>query len=160
MAPTPKPSFTSRIALLYKIWFLYFEPPAALGGMYLCIFQPNRILSAMMPVPAYLAASSGSDGVPITPLVRLMLLNIGALYGLFAIVGGVVLRLTKEKSVWLAVLAAMLVSDVGHIYAAYEIAPERILQFANWSSDEWVNYGTLVFGALLRAAFVSGIGRP
>jgi hypothetical protein len=156
----PNPTFTSRIALIYKIWFLYFEPPAALGGMYLCIFDPNRILSAMMPLPAYLAASSGSTSVPITPLVRLLLFNIGALYGLFAIIEGIVLRLTKEKSVWLAVLVAMLVSDVGHIYAAYEIAPERILQFGSWNSDEWVNYGTLVFGALLRAAFLLGIGRP
>jgi hypothetical protein len=156
----PKSSFTSRIALIYKIWFLYVEPPAALGGMYFCIFQPNRILSAMMPVPAYLAASSGSSGVPITPLVRMMLLNIGALYGLFAIIEGIALRLTMEKSVWLAVLAAMLVSDVGHIYAAYEIAPERIVQFASWNSDEWVNYGSLVFGALLRASFLIGIGRP
>lgn len=157
----PKSAFNpGRIALIYRIWFLWFEPPAALGGMYLCIFQPNRILSGMMPVPAYLAASSGSSGVPITPLLRMMLLNIGALYGLFAIIEGIVLRLTKEKSVWVAVLAAMLVSDLGHIYAAYEIAPERIVEFMSWSFDEWVNYGTLVFGALLRAAFVLGIGRP
>lgn len=90
----------------------------------------------------------------------MMLLNIGALYGLFAIIEGIVLRLTKEKSVWLAVLAAMLVSDVGHIYAAYEIAPELIVQFASWNSDEWVNHGSLVFGALLRASFLIGIGRP
>jgi hypothetical protein len=156
----PKSSLTSRIALIYKIWFLYVEPPAALVGTYFCIFQPNRILSAMMPAPAYLAASSVSSGVRITPLVRMMLLNIGALYGLIAIIEGIVLRLTKEKSVWLAVLAAMLVSDVGHIYAAYEIAPERIVQFASWNSDEWVNYGSLVFGALLRASFLIGIGRP
>lgn len=154
----PNPPFIKRIALLYKIWFLYFEPVAALGGTYLCIMDPYRFLSGTMPLPAYLAATSGSS--TITPLVRMMLINIGALYVLFAIVEGVVLRLTKERSVWLAVLTAMLACDVGHLYAVYEIAPERILQVASWNSHEWVNYGTLSFGALLRAAFLLGIGRP
>jgi len=161
MAPTA--SFIARIAIIYRIWFLYFEPVAALGGTYLSIFEPNRLLAGIMPLPAYLAAavsSPASPSVTITPILRMMLINIGALYALFAIIEGVVLRLTKEKSVWFAVLAAMLVSDVGHIYAAYEIAPERILQVVSWNSDEWVNYGTLTFGAVLRAAFLLGIGRP
>jgi hypothetical protein len=152
-------NFISRIALPYRIWFLYFEPAAALGGTYLCFFSSDRFLSGTVPLPAYLAASSGSS-VPMTPLLRMMLINIGALYVLFAIVEGVVLRLTREKSVWLAVLAAMLASDVGHIYAAYAIAPERIAQVLSWNSDEWVNYGTLIFGALLRLAYLLGIGRP
>ncbi|KAE9367324.1 hypothetical protein N431DRAFT_428733 [Stipitochalara longipes BDJ] len=161
MAPTTP--FISRIALIYRIWFLYIEPVAALGGTYLSIFEPNRLLAGIMPLPAYLAASIASPtgpAVPITPILRMMLINIGALYALFAIIEGVVLRLTKENSVWYAVLAAMLVSDVGHIYAAYEIAPERILQLVSWNSDEWVNYGTLVFGAVLRSAFLLGLGRP
>ncbi|KAN0095871.1 hypothetical protein V8E51_016582 [Hyaloscypha variabilis] len=162
MAPST-PFSSGRIALIYRIWFLYFEPVAALGGTYLSIFEPNRLLAGIMPLPAYLAASLASPAGPsitITPILRMMLINIGALYALFAIIEGVVLRLTKEKSVWCAVLAAMLVSDVGHIYAAYEIAPQRILQVVSWNSDEWVNYGTLVFGALLRSAFLIGIGRP
>lgn len=154
----PSSPFIKRIALIYKIWFLYFEPLAALGGTYLCIAMPDRFLSGTMPFPAYLAATARSSAI--TPLVRMMLINIGVLYLLFAIVEGVVLRLTKEKSVWFAVLAAMLACDVGHLYAAYEIAPERILQVASWNSDEWVNYGTLIFGAVLRAGFLLGIGRP
>ncbi len=89
-----------------------------------------------------------------------MLINIGVLYTLFAIIEGVVLRLTKEKTVWLAVLAAMLMCDVGHIYAAFEIAPERVWQVGAWNSDEWINYGTLTFGAALRATFLLGVGRP
>lgn len=90
----------------------------------------------------------------------MMLINIGVLYALFAIIEGVVLRFTKDKRVWLAVLAAMLVCDVGHIYAVFEIAPERVLQVGAWNSDEWINYGTLTFGAVLRAAFLLGVGRP
>ena len=161
MAPT---TFSiSRIALIYRIWFLYVEPVAALGGTYLSFFEPNRLLAGIMPLPAYLAASQSSrngPAIPITPVLRMMLINVGALYALYAIIEGVVLRLTKEKSVWWAVLAAMLVSDVGHIYAAYDIAPDRILQVIGWNSDEWINYGALIFGAVLRASFLLGIGRP
>ena len=160
MPPKSNPAFITRIALIYRIWFLYFEPVAALAGTYLCFFMNDRFLSGTMPLPAYLAASSPGQGVPMTPLLRMMLMNIGALYGLFAIIEGVVLRLTKEKSVWLACLAAMFASDVGHIYAAYAIAPERIGKVLSWNSDEWINYGTLIFGAGLRLAFLMGIGRP
>jgi len=85
--------------------------------------------------------------------------NIGCLYALFAINEGLVLRLTKEKNVWLGVIAAMLVSDVGHLYAVWEIAPERMLDLVKWNSDEWINYGTLWFGAALRLAFLLGFGR-
>jgi hypothetical protein len=52
------------------------------------------------------------------------------------------------------------VCDVGHIYAVFEIAPERVWQVGSWNSDEWINYGTLNFGAVLRVAFLLGIGRP
>ena len=157
----PKSPFINRIALIYKIWFLYFEPVAAIGGTYLCASNPDRFLSGTLPLPAYLSlATSPGPSVPITPLLRMMLVNIAALYALFAIIEGVVLRLTKEKSVWLAVLAAMLVCDMGHIYAVFEIGPERMWQVGAWNSDEWINYGTLTFGAALRAAFLLGVGRP
>ncbi len=66
---------------------------------------------------------------------------------------GVVLRLTKEKAVWIVVMASMLATDVGHLYAAYTIAPERMSQIGSWNGDEWVNYGTLMGGMALRAGF-------
>jgi hypothetical protein len=159
MAPTTP--FIARIALIYRIWFLYLEPLAALGGTYLSIFNPDRFLSGTLPLPTYLSIASSPNGsVPITPLLELLLTNIGALYLLFAINEGIVLRLTKEKSVWFGVMGAMLASDVGHIYAVYAIAPERMWALASWNGDEWVNVGMLVFGAVLRAAFLMGVGRP
>jgi hypothetical protein len=145
----------SNIALPYKIWFLYLEPVFALGGTYLCLFDPDRFLSGTVPLPALSFAP-----ILITPILQMMLTNIGALYILFAVVEGGILRLTREKTVWLAIIAAMLASDVGHIYAAYVIAPERILEVGGWNSDEWINYGTLIFGAALRVAFLLGIERP
>jgi hypothetical protein len=139
----PKPSSRTininRIALIYRIWFLYLEPVFALGGTYLCIFSPQRMLTGTVPLPAITAASP----IDITPLMQMLLTNIGSLYVLFAINEGLVLRLTKETSVWLGIITAMLVSDAGHLYAVYEVAPERMLEVLKWNSDEWINYGTL-----------------
>jgi hypothetical protein len=147
-----------HIALIYRIYFLYIEPLAALGGTYLCYFNPDRFLSGTVPLPAY-TATTGVPGFTISPLLQMMLTNIGSLYMLFAINEGVVLRLTNEKNVWLAVMLSMVMADTGHLYAAYAIDPQRISQFMQWNSDEWINYGTLMGGFTMRILFLLGFGR-
>jgi hypothetical protein len=158
MAP-PHTRTIGRISFIYRLYFLYFEPLAALGGTYLCLVDPDRFLSGTLPLPAYLATTR-APGFIISPVLQMMLTNIGSLYLLFAINEGVVLRLTKEKNVWLAVILGMCLSDVGHIYAAWKIAPARLFQVLGWNSDEWVNYGTLIGGFTMRLLFLSGVGRP
>lgn len=160
------PSQISHISLIYRLYFLYWEPFGALAGTYLCLFNPQRFLSGTVPLPAYLAFSSPIEPLPpstrtvdISPLLQMMLTNIGSLYVLFAINEGVLLRLTREKKVWLTVIAAMACADVGHIYAAWEINPERLGEVMGWNSDEWINFGTLFAGLGLRVLFLMGWGR-
>ncbi|KAG0647592.1 hypothetical protein D0Z07_6798 [Hyphodiscus hymeniophilus] len=148
------PSLLHKIALPYRIFFLYIEPILALGGTYLSMADPERLVLGTVPLPAFIAESP----LKITPIMQLLLTNIGALYALFAMNEAIVLRYTREKSVWVAVVAGMLVSDFGHLYAVYAVAPERALQMTGWNSDEWINYGTLVGGAMMRLAFLAGIG--
>ena len=124
-----------KIALPYRIFFLYIEPVLALGGSYFSVADPERLLLGIVPLPAFIMESP----LTITPIMQLLLTNIGALYVLFAMNEAIVLRCTREKSVWVAIIAGLLVSDFGHLYAAYAIAPERALQLVNWSSDEWIN---------------------
>lgn len=69
------------------------------------------------------------------------------------------LRLTRQKSVWLAVITAMACADTGHLYAAWSMDPGRMGQVGRWNSDEWINYGTLFAGLGLRTAFLMGVGR-
>lgn len=157
MAP-PRTRTIGRIALIYRIYFLYIEPLAALGGTYLCYFDPDRFLSGTMPLPAYKAVAQ-APGFTISPMLQMMLTNIGSLYILFAINEGVVLRLTKERNVWLAIIFSMVMTDTGHLYAAYAIDPERIFQLLQWNMDEWINYGTLMGGLTMRILFLMGIGR-
>ncbi len=150
--------FINNLHPLYTIYFLYLEPFFALGGTYLSIWNPERLLKGIVPLPAYTTfATSAPD--PVSPVITLLLTNIGSLYFLFALNEALLLRISKEKKVWLTVVAGMLMSDTGHLYATWKIDPERALQLLAWTSDEWINYGTLVLGMLLRLAFVAGIGR-
>lgn len=125
MAPPPPTARTiSPIPLIYRIYFLYFDPLAALAGSYLCLFSPLRMLSGTLPRPAYESCFADSDSdAAIPPLLQMALNNIGALYVLFAIQEGVVLRCTRERSVWIAVMVGMCCCDVGHIYAVWRIWP-------------------------------------
>ncbi|KAH6712592.1 hypothetical protein BKA61DRAFT_486138 [Leptodontidium sp. MPI-SDFR-AT-0119] len=162
-----------RISLIYRLYFLYFEPFGALAGTYLCLFNPQRFLSGTVPLPAYLSFSTPSSGfssitttstsanrtVAISPLLQMQLINIASLYILFAITEGVVLRLTRQKSIWLAIITAMACADVGHLYAAWSVSPERMGEVMSWNSDERINYGTLFAGLGLRVLFLMGVGR-
>ncbi|KAH7419629.1 hypothetical protein BKA64DRAFT_737787 [Cadophora sp. MPI-SDFR-AT-0126] len=161
------PKSITHISLLYRLYFLYWEPFGALAGTYLCIFNPQRFLSGTVPLPAYLALSSPSTSpssptprtIPLEPLLTMALINIASLYVLFAITEGVVLRLTRQKSVWLAIITAMACADVGHLYAAWWVAPARMGDVGKWNGDEWINYGTLFAGLGLRVLFLFGVGR-
>ncbi|KAH8653078.1 hypothetical protein BGZ60DRAFT_178137 [Tricladium varicosporioides] len=149
-----------RISLLYTIYFLWFEPLAALVGTYLTLFQPTRFLSGTVPVPAFSQFyASVSESQAITPLMQMLLTNIGSLYVLLAVNEGITLRVTRERAVWYSVVCGMIMSDIGHLYAAYAIAPARASEFLAWNSDEWINYGTLTLGLALRVAFMMGFGR-
>lgn len=125
----------------------------ALVGTYLLLFNPTRFLTGTLPYNALVL-----HPLTITPPVKMLLTNIAFLYAMIFILEGVLLRVSKEKVVWFGVLGAMLVSDVGHLWAVWEVDRERAVRLGEWKSDEWINYGTLVAGTLLRLAFLSGLG--
>ncbi|KAL2064492.1 hypothetical protein VTL71DRAFT_4986 [Oculimacula yallundae] len=157
-SPTP-PSIT-HIALIYRIYFLYWEPIGACIGAFLNITNPARTLRATLPLPVTLTLTTPSDPIiHVSPLLRMHLIMIASLYILFAIMIGIVLRLTRQKSIWLAVLSAMVCTDIGHLYGIWELAPGRFFEVASWNFDEWTNYGTLFAGMGLRIAFLMGFGR-
>jgi len=149
-------SSTTNIPLLYRIFFLYFEPFGALGGTYLAHFRPSRFIDATTPVA--LAKSATINPTPVSPLTQLLLTNIAALYAFFAINEILVLRVTKDVNVWKAVMVALCFSDLGHVYAWYAAAPDAYLNFAAYRSEDWINNGTLVLGLVIRVAFLLGIG--
>lgn len=95
---------------------------------------------------------------PVPPLTTLLLTNIAALYVYIAVSMAAVLRVTSEVKVWTAIIAAMVVSDAGHLFAIWQAAPERMLEIGDWTFEERVNLGILTGGLGLRIAFLLGIG--
>lgn len=53
----------------------------------------------------------------------------------------------------------MACADVGHLYAAWSVSPERMGEVMSWNGDERINYGTLFAGLGLRILFMMGVGR-
>ncbi|KAM3083101.1 Basic amino-acid permease [Clarireedia jacksonii] len=143
----------SKVGLIYRIFFLYMEPIFALGGAYLCLFDPAKFLVSTAPASIY-----SDHPYAATPVIDFLAADVGALYLLFAINEGITLRLTRDYSVWKSVVAAMLVCDFGHLWGIYSVAPEQCLDFVRWTNEERFNYLILIFGAILRAAFLMGIG--
>lgn len=130
----PSPSLNRQIALIYRIYFLYLDPIFALSGVYLILADPAKFLISTTPQP--ITVSNGA----ITPLVSLLLTNIAALYAYLAVSSAVVLRVTEERAVWVAVVGGLVMSDVGHIWGVYEAAPERseYLDAVELGGVQWV----------------------
>ncbi|APA14947.1 hypothetical protein SS1G_13721 [Sclerotinia sclerotiorum 1980 UF-70] len=145
----------SRINPMYRIYLLYIEPFIALSGAYLAYFQPNEFL--VRTAPWKVSQQFIHIKFP-KPVIKLLSTDIAALYIFFAINEAVVLRLTRDYSVWQAVVFAMLMSDMGHILAIYQADPVGSLNVAKWQREEYVNNGIIAFGVILRLGFLSGFG--
>ncbi|CZT13382.1 hypothetical protein WAI453_013598 [Rhynchosporium graminicola] len=157
------PTTIKHISLLYRIYFLYIEPIFALFGAYLAVFDPSTFLIGTLPgtVSRTLTSTTPSNTIPeipVSPLLQMQLINVGALYILIAFAMGLALRFTRQKNVWFAVLTGMACSDIGHLYAVWLMDPARMAALGAWSWEEWVNYGLLFGGLFLRVSFMMGIG--
>lgn len=147
------PNSISSINLIYRFYFLYLDPIFALGGTYLIITDPIRFLTGTIPRPLdpYIPPT-------LSPLTSLLLTNIAALYVYIALSMAIVLRVTSEVKVWTGVIATMVMSDAGHLFALWQASPERMLEVGKWAFDERINVGILALGLGLRLAFLLGIG--
>ena len=148
------PPKLTHISPIYTLYFLYIDPLLALIGSLFILTSPLSFLRATIP-----PNPSTTHPLPLTPTTKLLLTNIAVMYLLISILQGIVLRLTRERNVWVCILAALMLVDVGHLYANWEVAPQRFVEVGGWTKDEWVGNGTLVLGAALRFLFVLGVGR-
>ncbi|KAJ8058745.1 hypothetical protein OCU04_011736 [Sclerotinia nivalis] len=159
MAPSIDPRI-SKINPIYRIFLLYIEPVMALGGAYLAYFQPAKFILSTAPSTISLPFTSLTTSTLLSPdpVIKFLSTDIAALYVLFTINEVVVLRLTRDYSVWKAVVFAMFVCDMGHILGIYEADPVGSLNVVGWTTEEQINNGILAFGLILRLAFLLGFG--
>ncbi|KAL5122025.1 hypothetical protein ACEQ8H_000241 [Pleosporales sp. CAS-2024a] len=123
------------------------EPLAALGGVYHLLFTPEQYF-AFMPATARYAPES-----------RILCNQLAASYLLFAAIEVLVLRATTDVRVWRAVVRALLLCDVGHLYASWaEMGTAGLLHVRAWSGYDAFTMMTFVVPFVLRVAFLLGVG--
>lgn len=113
---------SSKIALPYRLYFLYLDPIMALGGVYLILTDPQKFITSTVPAPLSVIPT------PLTPVVQLLLTNIAALYAYLAFNESVVLRITEEVAVWKAIIAVCMI----RLFGGGELICDR-----HWLSRMW-----------------------
>ena len=142
----PPPS----IPLLYRLLFLYFEPFADLGGVYLTLTQPALYLSIYIP---------NMPSTAYTPFMQPIFAQLAGLLTLFAWSQAIVLRVTSDVNVWKAVLSGMVLCDSLHLYGMWAVlGTEVFLDLRRWRLEEWINFVMLYGPGGMRLAFCAGLG--
>jgi len=149
MAPTTPPPGSFQLPLIYRIFFLFFEPACAILGAYGAHVQSELYLSMMHPASASSPLPTG------TTMAMSQLAN---MYLFFGLNEAFVLRSTADLRIWRTVIGGMLVADLGHLYSCLPLGTH--IYYSGWGTN-FMNWGNIPFvylGAAIRIAFLLGIG--
>lgn len=143
-------STSTIIPPVYRLFFLFIEPISALVGAYFSFFQQQAYLELTH------AASAPLTGIPLT--TQVVLRQLSNLYLLFAVNEALVLRSTSDLRVWRTLLFGLLVADFGHLYSVSGLGSHVYWNASLWTAMDWGNVGFVYLGAMMRTAFLLGIG--
>ncbi|KAI4117417.1 MAG: hypothetical protein LQ345_002338 [Seirophora villosa] len=138
------------VPLVYRIFFLYIEPLAAMLGAYYAFFEPRDYLRLTDP------ASTPSVSLP--PSTTIVLGQLSNLYLLFAINEALVLRATSDIRVWRTLLFGLLIADLGHLYSVHPLGLQMYWNVFRWNAIDWGNVAFVYAGASTRVLFLAGVG--
>ena len=68
------------------------------------------------------------------------------------------LRSTSDLRVWRTLLFGLLVADFGHLYSVSGLGSHVYWNASLWTAMDWGNVGFVYLGAMMRTAFLLGIG--
>jgi hypothetical protein len=140
----------SNIPLFYKIFFLYIDPLLCLSGVYLCFFDHKTYLE--MGVPRALTRHVSS------PLTSHLITVLGAWSVSIFALQTLLLQQYRDVKLWKIFMFAILLTDLGMVYAVYEADPMMAVSVSKWEKGEWTNHGILGMVIAIRTAFLLGIG--
>jgi hypothetical protein len=140
----------SHIPLFYRIFFLYIDPLICLSAIYLCFFDHTTYLE--MGVPRSLARHSSS------PLTSHLINVLGAWSLCIFALQTLLLQQYRDVKLWKIFMFAVLLTDLGLVYAVYEADPVMAVSVSKWEKGEWTNHGILGTVIAIRTAFLLGVG--
>jgi hypothetical protein len=145
-------AFHRSIPLVYRVYFLWFEPLLALNGAFMSAFKTDEFLSVMTPLATPLA---------LNPVFHVVFDQLAATYFLFAFNEAVVLRLSSDLRVWKAALLGIACCDLLHVYATGRaLGFEALVNPSLWRVVDGINLALLYVPCLLRLSFIFEVGFP
>ena len=141
-----------KLPAAYTTFFLFIEPVSALVGAFYAHFKPLEYLQMthLSSSPSYASTIPLSTNIVLTQLANL--------YLLFALNEALVLRSTSDLRVWRTVLFGLLLADFGHLYSVSSLGSQIYWSFWKWNAMDWGNIGFVYAGAMMRMAFLAGLG--
>lgn len=135
----------------YRIWFHLIDPLVSLSGIYFNVFHPSTILHSYSP----------TYHSPPTSETILCLDTVAAFLSGYIFLQVYLLRAkANDRTVWRAVQGSMLIVDIG-LLAAFTRAlgnQGRLGSIGGWRVQELGNYTITVGVAVVRWAFLMGVG--
>lgn len=136
---------------IYQLFFLWIEPVATAAGAFMAQFQQYEYMQMTLQTTAQsILGVSTAQSIILTQLANL--------YFVFALNEALVLRSTNDRNVWKVFLLSLLIADFGHLYSVRAVGIEVYWQFWDWNAMYWGNLGFVYVGAMMRSAFLLGLG--
>lgn len=134
----------------YRIWFTTIDPIVCLLTAITCLFSPATILETAIP-PSIEPYSPLSHG----PLLH----QTGALFWFLAVIYAVLLRASDDPKVWRIVQSATLGVDLGILATLWNaLRMQGRSGVGQWEGGDWMNIGFTCLVAVIRGAFLAGVG--
>jgi len=140
----------SHIPLFYRTFFLYIDPIFCLSAIYLCFFDHTTYLE--MGIPRALTRQ------PPSPLATHLITVLGAWSVSIFTLQTLLLQQYRDLKLWKIFEFAILLTDLGIVYAIYEADPVMAVSVSKWEKAEWTNNGIFGMVIAIRTAFLLGIG--
>lgn len=141
-----------KLPAAYTTFFLFIEPVSALVGAFYAHFKPLEYLQ----MTHFSSSPSYTSTIPLS--TNIVLTQLANLYLLFALNEALVLRSTSDLRVWRTVLFGLLLADFGHLYSVSALGPQIYWTVWKWNAMDWGNIGFVYAGAMMRMAFLAGVG--
>lgn len=138
-----------HINAFYRIWFTWVDPLSLVLSVAACFLTPAAALEMLVP----------PSKMPYVPEQAAVIYQIGLLYSFLGIMFAVLLRASPDIKVWRIVEGATLFVDLALIVLSFvSLEQQNRLAFEEWRNPEVFNLFFTVLVALIRAAYLVGVG--
>lgn len=161
MAPATTPKL--RLPLAYTLWFTWIDPVLSLLGAYGGLSEPNLLLisyiPATIPNPTAPTQLLPNPNAVVNPAHTMIFNQLAGFFILTFTLSAFMLRSTNDLSVWKFYQGAISVVDIIILAAtAVEYSHQGRLAPDTWRPEDWFSVLVTAGCAVLRIAFVLGIG--